>query len=123
MLDGSPLAQRRLVAYFFNRLRIDSAALQTAQLTKTNEPIVMFNREKLEFCLKLIANEGDAKVGYDPKAIATYLRLQASKAFRAKDYKTSACLGAAATAISEDARNDHAPDWKRAQIYMARAFE
>jgi hypothetical protein len=83
----------------------------------------MFDREELEFCLKLIANEGDAKVGYDPKTIAAYLRLQASSAFRAKDYKSSACLGAAATAINEDARNDHAPDWHRAQIYMARIFE
>ena len=83
----------------------------------------MFNRDMLEFCLKLIANEGDAKVGYDPRTIATYLRLQASSAFRAKDYKSSACLGAAATAISEDARNNHIPDWQRARIYMARAFE
>jgi hypothetical protein len=83
----------------------------------------MFNRDKLEFCLKLIANEGDAKVGYDPRTIAAYLRLQASSAFRAKDYKTSACLGAAATAINEDARNNHEPDWKRAQIYIVRAFK
>ena len=83
----------------------------------------MFDREQLEFCLKLIANEGDAKVGYDPRTVATYLRLQASSAFRAEDYKSSACLGAAATAINEDARNNHAPDWKRAQIYIARAFE
>ena len=83
----------------------------------------MFDREQLEFCLKLIANEGDAKVGYDPRTVATYLRLQASSAFRAEDYKSSACLGAAATAINEDARSSHAPDWKRAQIYIARAFE
>lgn len=83
----------------------------------------MFDRDMLEFCLKIIANEGDAKVGYDPKTIATYLRLQAATAFRVEDYKTSACLGAAAMAINEDARNDHTPDWKRAHIYMARAFE
>lgn len=83
----------------------------------------MFDRDMLEFCLKIIANEGDAKVGYDPKTIATYLRLQATSAFRVEDYKTSACLGAAATAINEDARNDHTPDWKRARIFMARAFE
>jgi hypothetical protein len=83
----------------------------------------MFDREELEYCLKLITNEGNAKVGYDPKTIATYLRLQASSAFRAEDYKSSACLAAAATAINEDARNDHRPDWKRAHIYMARAFE
>jgi hypothetical protein len=83
----------------------------------------MFDRDQLDFCLKLVTNEGDAKVGYDPRTIATYLRLQASSAFRAKDYKTSACLGAAATAINEDARNNHAPDWKRAQIYIVRAFK
>jgi hypothetical protein len=83
----------------------------------------MFDREELEFCLKLITNEGNPKVGYDPKTIATYLRLKASSAFRVKDYKSSACLGAAATAINEDARNNHTPDWKRAQIYLARAFK
>ena len=82
----------------------------------------MFDLEELEYCLKLITNGGNPRVGYDPKNIATYLRLQASSAFRAEDYKSAACLGAAATAINEDARNDHRPDWHRAQIYMTRAF-
>ena len=63
------------------------------------------------YCYHLALCNGDAKVGRDPKTIATYLRLQASQAFRDGEYERSARLGAAATCINEDARNNHAPNW------------
>jgi hypothetical protein len=34
------------------------------------------------YCLNLIRTQGNADVGRDPKTIASYLRLQASSAFR-----------------------------------------
>lgn len=66
------------------------------------------------YCTELVRDRGNRARGHDPKTVATYLRLQASAAFRDKEYELSARLGAAATAINEDARNDHPPDWARA---------
>jgi hypothetical protein len=66
------------------------------------------------YCASLVNNKGSAHVGHDPKSVATYLRLQAASAFRDGEYEISARLGSAATAINEDARNNHAPDWHRA---------
>ena len=70
--------------------------------------------DELGYCRHLAANHGDNNVGRGPKEIATYLRLQASDAFRDGEYEISARLGTAATCINEDARNNHAPDWTRA---------
>lgn len=70
------------------------------------------------YCLRLIESHGDEKVGRDPKTIATYLRIQASAAFRDRQFEIAARLGAAATAINEDARNNHAPDWARASAAL-----
>ena len=69
---------------------------------------------ELGYCYNLVAMHGDENVGHDPKTIATYLRLQASSAFRDGEYEIAARLGAAATAINEDARNNHVPAWERA---------
>lgn len=66
------------------------------------------------YCREIVKYRGDTNVGHDPKGIASYLRLQASHAFRMGEYEISARLGGAATAISWDARNNHAPDWARA---------
>jgi hypothetical protein len=73
---------------------------------------------KFIYCAFLVASHGNDNVGHDPKTIATYLRLQASQAFRDGEHEISARLGAAATAINEDARNNHAPDWTRAEAIM-----
>jgi hypothetical protein len=54
----------------------------------------------------------DDAVGREPKTIATYVRLRAAKAFCDGEYEISARLGAAATAINTDARNNHDPDWE-----------
>jgi hypothetical protein len=66
------------------------------------------------YCRDLVGSRGDSNVGSDPKTIATYLRLQASSALRDGEYEISARLGVAATAINEDARNNHTPAWQRA---------
>lgn len=71
------------------------------------------------YCANLVLAHGDSNVGHDPKTIATYLRLQASQAFRDGQWEIAARLGAAATAVNEDARNNHAPDWNRAASYLA----
>jgi hypothetical protein len=63
---------------------------------------------------RLLAEHGDTNVGRDPKTIATYIRLQASSAFRDQEYELSARLGAIATCINEDARNNHEPRWESA---------
>lgn len=63
----------------------------------------------------LIAQRGDDSVTRDPKTIAAYLRIQASQAFRDGFYVLAAAIGEAATAINCDARNNHEPDWKRAE--------
>ncbi len=79
---------------------------------------------ELHYCCLLVASKGNADVGRDPKSVATYLRLQASAACRDREYEISARLGSAATAINEDARNNHAPDWTRAEaILIARDNE
>jgi hypothetical protein len=94
--------------------------LHTVQNWKQNE---------YGYCCVLVCSRGNDSVGRDPKTVATYLRLQASDAFRTADqidgsqpavwdeatlYEMAARLGAAATAINEDARNNYAPDWRRA---------
>jgi hypothetical protein len=86
-------------------------AKATASLSTKAQP---WKDYELGYCYSLIANHGDNNVGRDPKTIATYLRLQASSAFRDGEYEIAARLGAAATAINEDARNNHAPAWERA---------
>ncbi len=66
------------------------------------------------YCFNLVFRRGDDNVGHDPKTIATYLRGQASSAYRDGEFEVSARLGAAATAVNEDARNSHLPDWEGA---------
>jgi hypothetical protein len=70
------------------------------------------------YCLNLIRTRGNTEVGRDPKTIASYLRLQASSAMRDGETEITARLACAATAINEDARNSHRPDWWRAERYM-----
>jgi hypothetical protein len=69
---------------------------------------------ELNYCAVLVENCGNDSVGRDPKTIATYLRLQAACAFDDGEFEIAARLGAAATAINEDARNNHKPNWGRA---------
>lgn len=66
------------------------------------------------YCAKMVLAHGDDSVTHEPKTIATYLRLQAAHAFREGHYEISARLGAAATCINEDARNNHPPRWEDA---------
>lgn len=82
-----------------------------------------FAREELAYCLSLVSTHGDDKVGHDAKTIATYLRLQASSAYRAGYLSTAAHLGAAATAINEDARNSHTPRWVDATMILVVASD
>jgi hypothetical protein len=70
---------------------------------------------EFSYCYSLVERRGDDKVGRDPKTIATYLRLQASSAFSDDEFEISARLSTAATAINEDARNSHTPNWQRAE--------
>jgi hypothetical protein len=63
------------------------------------------------YCAELVAFKGNDNIGRNPRVIAQYLRLQASSAFRDGEYELSARLGTAATAISESADNNHAPNW------------
>lgn len=76
---------------------------------------VKWREGEYDYCANLVALRGDDNVGRDPKNIASYLRLQAASAFADREYEISARLGTAATAISADARNDHVPDWMRAE--------
>ena len=71
-----------------------------------------------QYCRELVGKRGDSNVGTDPKTIATYLRLQASAALRDGQYEISARLGVAATAVNEDARNNHVPAWSRAEAIL-----
>lgn len=71
------------------------------------------------YCRCMVRQHGDDHVSRDPKTVAAYLRLQASAAFRDREYEIAARLGAAATAVNEDARNNHAPDWSRASEILA----
>ena len=66
------------------------------------------------YCSHLVAKRGDDSFTHNPKTIATYLRSQASDAFADREYEISARLRAAASAINEDARTNHLPDWARA---------
>jgi hypothetical protein len=63
------------------------------------------------YCVGVVTDKGNNKVSRDPKTVATYLRVQAAGAFRDREFEISARLGAAATAINEDARNNHEPNW------------
>lgn len=62
----------------------------------------------------VVAQHGDDNVTRDPKTVASYLRIQASQAFKDGRYRLAAVIGEAATAINCDARNNHDPDWNRA---------
>jgi hypothetical protein len=73
---------------------------------------------EFEYCALLVQARGDDSVGRDPKDIAQYLRLQAANAFRDNEFELSAHLCAAATAINEDARNNHEPDWELAYTIL-----
>lgn len=70
------------------------------------------------FCAVMVRQRGHENVSHEPKTIATYLRLQASAAFGDGEFEISARLGTAATAINEDARNNHQPDWTRAELIL-----
>ena len=89
-------------------------------MTRANPIIPTYAWKDYEFgyCLNLIRTRGNAEVGHDPKTIASYLRLQASSAMRDGEIEITARLACAATAINEDARNNHQPDWWRAEHYM-----
>lgn len=71
------------------------------------------------YCALLVATRGNDKVGREPKTIASYLRLQASSAFHDGQFEIAARLGEAATAINYDARNNHTPNWKRADLVIS----
>lgn len=79
-----------------------------------------WNDGEFNYCARLIAMHGNSSVGRDPKTVATYLRLQASSAFRDGEYELAARLSAAATCINEDARNNHEPRWNDAIDIMRR---
>lgn len=79
----------------------------------------MWNKGECGYCYRVVLMEGNPSIGRDPKTIATYLRLQASSAFRDGEYERSARLGAAATCVNEDARNSHNPDWRRASEILS----
>lgn len=65
-----------------------------------------------EYCRRLVQSHGALMgIGTDPQTVASYLRLQASDAFRFDFIAASARLGVAATCINEDARNNHEPRW------------
>jgi hypothetical protein len=89
----------------------------------THRPLATANlaawkHNEFGFCAALVTTHGDANVGHDPQTVATYLRHQASAAFRDGEYEISARLGAAAMCINEDARNNHEPNWQRAAEVM-----
>lgn len=70
------------------------------------------------YCREVVRHRGNDAVTRNPKTIASYLRLQASSAFHDGEYEIAARLGAAATAINYDARNNHNPDWTRALLAL-----
>jgi hypothetical protein len=74
--------------------------------------------DEFGYCRDLVRSRGDDNVGHGPATIATYLRLQAAQACRDGEYEISARLGSAATAINEDARNKHEPNWGHALRIM-----
>jgi len=76
---------------------------------------VVWKDGEYQYCRDLVGARGNPSVGNDPKSIATYLRLQSSAAFRDGEYEVSSRLGVAATAINEDARNNHEPSWSLAE--------
>lgn len=78
---------------------------------------------ELGYLVCLVAQHGDDNVSRDPKTIASYFRLQASQAYKDGLYVLAACIGEAANAINCDARNDHVPDWNRAQRAIKTPFD
>jgi hypothetical protein len=90
-------------------------------MSETYQPhrFTQWKDNEFSYCRELIAKRGDKNVGRDPKSVAAYLRLQAAGAFRDGELEISARLGYAATCINEDARNNHAPDWQRAEGAMS----
>ena len=79
-----------------------------------------FDRDEMTYCANLVSTKGDRNVVRYPLTVASYLRLQASIAFKAGEYECSARLGEAATALNCDARNKHAPNWTHAESVLAR---
>lgn len=71
------------------------------------------------YCEALVHARGNRDVGGAPQTIAAYLRLQASSAFSDGEFELSARLAYAATAINEDARNAHTPNWAEAERVLA----
>jgi len=86
---------------------------------RCRDRMVAWKDGELGYLLCLVTQHGDDAVGHDPKSVATYLRLQASSAYRDGLLELAANIGAAATAINEDARNSHSPDWVRAKRYLS----
>lgn len=74
----------------------------------------MFDQAEYVYCYNLLVTRGNDSVGRVPSVIASYLRLQASIAFRAGDMESAARLGHAATMINWSADNKHAPRWRDA---------
>jgi hypothetical protein len=103
----------RLCAMVECRLKEFSAFARQREITPTQGDRQMAKNwsDEYTYCRHLVGSRGDDNVGYAPKVIAQYLRLKASSACRDQEYKLSALLGSAATAISESA---DAPNWDRA---------
>ena len=82
------------------------------------DKVARWHGGEFSYLCHLIDKRGDDSVGRDPKTVAQYLRMQASNAFRQGHYKLAACIGDAASCINCDARNNHAPDWTRANASL-----
>lgn len=70
--------------------------------------------DEFAYCRMLVETHGNDSVGRTPSVIASYLRLQASTAFRNGSYEMAARLGHAATQINWSADNKHEPHWDNA---------
>jgi hypothetical protein len=92
--------------------------LSTAIADQMREDARAWKEGELHYCCLLIGSRGNRQVGFDPKNVASYLRLQSAAAFRDGEFILSATLATAATVINCDARNNHAPDWKAAEKIM-----
>lgn len=69
-------------------------------------------KDELAYCRLLVETRGNDSVGRTPSVVASYLRLQASIAFRQGHYEMAARLGHAATQINWSADNKHEPRWE-----------
>lgn len=92
-------------------------------MTTTKQQARTWKNGEFVYCADLVCGQGDDNVGRDPKNVAAYLRLQASDAFRDREFELAARLGHAAMAINCDARNNHAPDWTRARRVLEKALD